>query len=85
MPPLRCPVHPFARVIWFVIALRHQCSNEKSNLHSLQLFDILSALPKSVEVPEMPNMLSVMPLAMPPAGLLPPCFQFLDYFEEGKI
>lgn len=85
VPPLRCPVHPFAWVIWFVIALRHQCSNEKSNLRSLQLFDILSALPKSVEVPEMPNMLSVMPLAMLQADLLASQFQFLDYFEEGKI
>lgn len=48
------------------------------------MFDILSALLKSVEVPEMPNMLSVTPLAMLPVDLASQ-FQFLDFFEEGKI
>ena len=60
-------------------------STEKSHLRSLYLFDTLSGLLESVLVTKMPNMLSVMPLTVLPAGPLAPGFQLLHYFEEEKI
>ena len=47
-------------------------STEKFHLRSLHLFHTLSGLLESGVVTKMPNMLSVMPLTVLPAGPLAP-------------